>query len=75
LYPFELVGFDILVDENMKPWILEINNTPSLVPHTTIENKIKKELISDLFDLVDIENKQFSELDEQVKKKFNKLKK
>lgn len=27
---FEMVGIDFLVDENMKPWLLEVNAVPSM---------------------------------------------
>lgn len=28
--PFEVLGLDVLIDENLKPWVLEINDNPSL---------------------------------------------
>jgi len=59
LYPWEMVGFDILLDRDFRTYVLEINNSPSVAPHTELENKIKRTLLKDLFDLVDVENKKF----------------
>jgi hypothetical protein len=28
---FDLLGYDVLLDEQFKPWILEINHSPSMV--------------------------------------------
>ena len=49
---FELLGFDILVDENFKPWLLEVNLSPSLNTDTQLDFKVKGGLIADLFTLV-----------------------
>ena len=49
---FELLGFDILVDQNFKPWLLEVNLSPSLNTDTQLDFKVKGNLIADLFTLV-----------------------
>jgi len=73
--PFEMTGYDVLVDRSGKPYILEINNTPSMAPHTVMENGIKKQLLHDLFDLVDIENKQYNEVAKITNRKWKTVQK
>ena len=51
---FELLGFDILVDQQLKPWLLEVNLSPSLNTDTQLDFKVKGGLIADLFSLVGI---------------------
>ena len=51
---FELLGFDILVDDMLQPWLLEVNLSPSLNTDSEIDLKVKSHLISDLFNLVGI---------------------
>jgi len=49
---FEIYGFDILVDENLRPWLLEVNLSPSLACDSPLDLKIKSHLISDMFNLI-----------------------
>ncbi|XP_064621564.1 tubulin polyglutamylase TTLL5-like isoform X3 [Lineus longissimus] len=49
---FEVYGFDILIDENLRPWILEVNLSPSLACDAPLDLKIKSNMVSDLFSLV-----------------------
>ena len=53
---FELLGFDILIDEKFKPWLLEVNLSPSLNTDTQLDFKVKGSLIADLFNLVGLQN-------------------
>ncbi|KAL8619043.1 hypothetical protein ACOMHN_020741 [Nucella lapillus] len=49
---FELYGFDILVDENLKPWLLEVNFSPSLSSDCQVDVLAKKPMLHDLMDLL-----------------------
>lgn len=44
---FEILGFDVLIDEKLKPWLLEINSAPSFSTDTPFDFKIKKDVIAD----------------------------
>ncbi|XP_028249913.1 tubulin monoglutamylase TTLL4 [Parambassis ranga] len=47
----ELFGFDIMLDENLKPWILEVNISPSLHSNTALDVSVKGQMIRDLLNL------------------------
>ncbi|NXK80440.1 TTLL4 polyglutamylase, partial [Amazona guildingii] len=47
----ELFGFDIMLDENLKPWILEVNISPSLHTNSPLDVSIKGQMIRDLLNL------------------------
>ena len=38
---FEILGFDIMLDQNCKPILLEINHAPSFATDSPIDEKIK----------------------------------
>jgi tubulin polyglutamylase TTLL6/13 len=41
----EILGIDILIDDKLKPWLLEVNHTPSFATDTPIDKVIKRNLI------------------------------
>uniref|UniRef100_A0A8D0FJ64 Tubulin--tyrosine ligase-like protein 5 n=1 Tax=Strix occidentalis caurina TaxID=311401 RepID=A0A8D0FJ64_STROC len=49
---FELYGFDVLIDDTLKPWLLEVNLSPSLACDAPLDLKIKASMLSDMFSLV-----------------------
>ncbi|XP_073339279.1 tubulin polyglutamylase TTLL5 [Pagrus major] len=49
---FELYGVDVLIDSNLKPWLLEVNLSPSLACDAPLDLKIKASMIADMFSLV-----------------------
>lgn len=49
---FEILGFDILVDSKLKPYILEVNHSPSFHTNEAVDRQVKRALIKDTLSLV-----------------------
>ncbi|CAH7305922.1 probable tubulin polyglutamylase TTLL2 [Phodopus roborovskii] len=49
---FELFGFDILIDENLKPWLLEVNYSPALSLDCSTDVSVKRSLVHDIIELI-----------------------
>ncbi|KAL2080915.1 hypothetical protein ACEWY4_022768 [Coilia grayii] len=47
----ELFGFDIMLDEKLKPWVLEVNISPSLHSNTALDVAIKGQMVRDVLNL------------------------
>jgi len=47
---FELFGFDILIDEKLKPWLLEVNFSPALGNDCNQDELVKKPLLNDILE-------------------------
>ncbi|VDN83748.1 unnamed protein product [Brugia pahangi] len=48
---FELFGFDILIDSSLKPWLLEVNLSPSLSCDTPLDLQLKSSLVCNVLTL------------------------
>ena len=46
---FEVYGFDVLIEDNLKPWLIEVNASPSLSTTTDSDRKMKMNVIESVF--------------------------
>lgn len=49
---FELLGFDVLLAEDLSPWLLEVNSSPSLQHSTRVTGRLIPQLLDDLVTVV-----------------------
>ncbi|XP_069113367.1 probable tubulin polyglutamylase TTLL9 isoform X8 [Argopecten irradians] len=54
---FEMYGYDILLDSDLKPWLIEINASPSLTASGKEDYELKFGLLNDLLNVLDLENR------------------
>ncbi|XP_044139163.1 tubulin polyglutamylase TTLL13-like [Bufo gargarizans] len=51
---FEILGFDILVDKKLKPWLLEVNHSPSFTTDSRLDREVKDSLLCDTLHLINL---------------------
>lgn len=51
---FEILGFDVMVDADHKPWLIEINHAPSFATESPLDLKVKQGLTEDTFKLLNM---------------------
>ncbi|XP_073951863.1 uncharacterized protein [Choristoneura fumiferana] len=49
---FEFYGFDVLLDDALKPWLLEVNLSPALAADCEADVAVKRPMLHELFDLL-----------------------
>ncbi|XP_056588553.1 probable tubulin polyglutamylase TTLL9 isoform X3 [Triplophysa dalaica] len=54
---FELYGYDILLDQDLKPWLIEVNASPSLTASSQEDFDMKYRLLEDTLHVVDMEGR------------------
>lgn len=54
---FQILGFDIMLDAACKPYLLEVNHSPSFSCDSPLDEKIKGDLIKDTIQLLGLSRK------------------
>jgi len=49
---FECYGYDVLIDADLKPWLVEVNASPSLSTTTESDRILKLSLLRDIYNIV-----------------------
>lgn len=50
----DLLGFDIMLDDKLKPWMLEVNHMPSFRADTDLDYEIKHDLIKNTLKILQL---------------------
>jgi len=69
---FEVYGYDIMIDSDFKPWLIEINLSPSLACESQLDQQIKSQLVADVFNLVGVHR--FDRVEQSANKAKNRMK-
>ena len=51
---FEILGFDIMIDEDLTPFLIEVNHAPSFGTSSNVDLKVKGNLIRDTLNILGI---------------------
>ncbi|EZA61973.1 Tubulin polyglutamylase TTLL13 [Ooceraea biroi] len=69
---FELLGFDILLDWKLKPYLLEVNHSPSFHTDTQLDKDVKEALLTDTFNILHLQQCDKKKIIEEDKKRIRK---
>ena len=52
---FQILGFDIMIDKNFRPWLIEVNQSPSFATDSPLDYQVKKGVLKDAFNLLNVD--------------------
>jgi hypothetical protein len=51
---FEILGFDILLDRDYNPWLLEVNTSPSFATDSQLDFDLKSKVLTEAFNIIGV---------------------
>lgn len=69
---FEILGFDIFLDDKIKPWLIEVNSLASFATDSPLDKKIKQDLVEETIKLLNLSAKRKRKLKREKTETFNR---
>ena len=54
---FQILGMDVMIDQKLKPWLIEVNHLSSFGTDSPLDKRVKFDLIWDTFNLLNLSMK------------------
>ena len=51
---FEILGIDVMIDSNLKPWLIEVNHLPSFGTDSPLDLSVKGRLVDEILNIVPV---------------------
>lgn len=69
---FEILGLDIILDEKVKPWLLEVNSLASFGTDSPLDKKVKTDLIQETLMMLNLSQKRKRKYKKEKSESFNR---
>jgi len=69
---FEILGFDVFLDEKVKPYLIEVNSLASFATDSPLDKKIKYDLLLETITLLNLSQKRKKRIRKEKTEMFNK---
>lgn len=67
---FEVLGFDVIIDHKLQPWLLEVNSAPSFATESELDRMVKEEVLRDTMIMLDLTPETRRRKKQQAKEKM-----
>lgn len=62
-----------MLDAKLKPWMIEVNHTPSFNAETGVDEQVKQELLKHTFDIIQLSVEQRKQKEMEMKQERREL--
>jgi len=62
---FEILGIDVFLDENVKPWLIEVNSLASFATDSPLDKKVKYDVMYETFVMLNLSPKRKKKMKQQ----------